>query len=244
MRRASGPAVAAGLPGAGRTAMDAALAEAGIGPVFHAADAREALRLLQAHEADLVLADAVLPGMDGAALAGEIRGLRLNVQPAVVLLRVPGCMLPGADRLAALGAAVLEKPLDGAALTGALEALAACPPPLPDDRAARLEALLDALGVPEHPGRDCLREAVALVWRDRRLLRPLRAGLYPEVSRRTGLTTAQVERAARYAIDAAWRAGDLAQQHKLFGHTIDARRGKPTCGEMIAQLADILRWEG
>ena len=45
-------------------------------------------------------------------------------------------------------------------------------------------------------------------------------------------------------VDAAWRAGDIDQQQKIFGDTIDARRGRPTCGEMIAQLADILRWEG
>ena len=48
----------------------------------------------------------------------------------------------------------------------------------------------------------------------------------------------------RHVIDAAWRTGEIEQQHRLFGDTIDARRGKPTCGEMIAQLAEELRWEG
>ena len=50
--------------------------------------------------------------------------------------------------------------------------------------------------------------------------------------------------AMRHAIDVAWRTGEIEQQQAIFGDTIDARRGKPTCGEMIALLADILRWEG
>ena len=66
---------------------------------------------------------------------------------------------------------------------------------------------------------------------------------YPEVARQTGLSPAQVERALRHAIDAAWRNGAIEHQHRIFGDTIDARRGKPTCGEMIAQLAEELRWE-
>ena len=57
-------------------------------------------------------------------------------------------------------------------------------------------------------------------------------------------TQEQAERAMRYAIDAAWRTGQIDNQHRIFGDTIDARRGKPTCGEMIAQLAEELRWEG
>ena len=107
----------------------------------------------------------------------------------------------------------------------------------------RLEALLDALGVPEHPGRECLRRAVALAWADRRTLRALRASLYPRACAETGLTPVQAERAIRHAIDVAWREGAIEQQHRVFGETIDARRGKPTCGEMIAQLAEELRWE-
>jgi hypothetical protein len=45
-------------------------------------------------------------------------------------------------------------------------------------------------------------------------------------------------------IEVAWRTGEIDEQARIFGDTIDARRGRPTCGEMIAQLADILRWEG
>ena len=85
---------------------------------------------------------------------------------------------------------------------------------------------------------------MALVWADRRLLRALKAALYPRACLGTGLTPVQAERAIRHVIDVAWREGAIEQQHRIFGETIDARRGKPTCGEMIAQLAEELRWEG
>ena len=107
-----------------------------------------------------------------------------------------------------------------------------------------LEELLDALCVPEHPGRGCLKSAVALAWADRRRLSALKAYLYPEAARQSGLKGAQCERAICHVIDCAFRTGEIERQHEIFGDTIDARRGKPTGGEMIAQLAEELRWEG
>ena len=103
--------------------------------------------------------------------------------------------------------------------------------------------LMDALGVPRHPGRECLALAVTLAWHDAGRLASLKDGIYPDVALQTGLSPAQVERALRHAINTAWRNGAIEHQHRIFGDTIDARRGKPTCGEMIAQLAEELRWE-
>ena len=126
----------------------------------------------------------------------------------------------------------------------ALAALEARSTRLPPARDARLQGLLDRLGVPDHPGREMLRCAVGLVWRDRSRLQNLRDRVYPDAARPLGRTGAQAERAIRHVIDAAWRTGEIDEQQRIFGDTIDARRGRPTCSEMIAQLADILRWEG
>lgn len=239
MDEARGRALAAGFSrGIGEAA--AALGALGYASVARARDGASALRMIAEAEPEVAVCDAVLPGMDGAALIERIRRLRLNVQPALLLLKPPGLRLPGEDALAALGARVIEPPATPERLARALEGLTC---PLPPEKAARLEALLDALGVPEHPGRECLRRAVALAWADRRTLRALRASLYPRACAETGLTPVQAERAIRHAIDVAWREGAIEQQHRVFGETIDARRGKPTCGEMIAQLAEELRWE-
>lgn len=207
-------------------------------------DAGGALALLGRVQADLLLADAVLPGMDGPGLAEAVFDLPLWVRPTVVIAAPRGLSVPGADRLRSVNAALVEKPVSPEALSDAYRALREAPPGLPPDRAARLSALLDALGVPEHPGRRALAEAVALVWLDGRMRSAMRRALYPAVGRATGLTPAQVERAIGHAIDAAWRTSAMEAQDRIFGDTIDAKRGRPTGGEMIARLADILRWEG
>ena len=207
-------------------------------------DAGEALERIRRQETDLLLADAVLPGLDGVALARAALELPLRVHPAVVLIAPPGLIIPGADGLAAMNALLIPSPAEGSAVRAAFDAIVARPPSLPEDRARRLTGLMDSLGVPEHPGRRALELAVGLAYLDGRRLRDMKRRLYPAVAGHAGMTPAQAERAMRYAIDAAWRTGAIEEQNRIFGDTIDARRGRPTCGEMIAQLADNLRWEG
>ena len=221
-----------------------ALAAAGLQLCARASDGASALRLLCEARPDLVVMDAILPGMDGVAFAKAARREKLNRQPTVLLMKPRGLRIPGEGALPGLGAMALETPADEGALVQAVEAVLALDIPLPPDKAVRLTELLDALGVPEHPGRTCLRHAVALAWADRRRLNALKAHLYPEAARLAGMESAPCERAIRHVIDCAFRAGEIERQHKIFGDTIDARRGKPTGGEMIAQLADIRRWEG
>lgn len=243
MRPRAKRAVAAGFS-AGMDAICPMLAGFGFERIERAADGVEALRLVRETNPDLAVADAVLPGMDGVEFVRRAREMKLLVRPALLLLKPPGLSLPGQDRLEALGATALDAPPEPKRLGDILAKLERLAQALPPEKAARLEGLLDDLGLPAHRGRDCLARAIALAWADRRMLRDLRGALYPRVAAATGLEPAQAERAMRHAIDAAWRTGPMEQQHKIFGDTIDAKRGKPTCGEMIAQLADILRWEG
>ena len=221
-----------------------AVEEAGYALCGHARDAFEGLRLLRLLQPELALADAILPGADGVAFAQEFSNLPLYVRPPLLLLLLPGAPLIERELLPDLGAAVIEKPATAQSILGAVAALQAKGPVLPPRKAIKLDVLLDALGVPAHPGRDCLRAAVRIVWADRFKMRGMARTLYPQAGAACGLTGAQAERAIRHVIDVAFRTGDMVQQQKIFGDTIDARRGRPTCGEMIAQLADILRWEG
>ena len=204
----------------------------------------DVLPALKAHRPRLLLSDAILPGGDGVALAQAVSDAPLNLYPHVLLIDAPRLPLPGVEALNALNAALLEGLPTPEALRRTLTALEARATRLPPARDSRLEALLDRLGVPGHPGRALLKNAVALCWRDRDRLSNLRDRVYPDAARPLGKTGAQAERAIRHVIDAAWRTGEIDEQQRIFGDTIDARRGRPTCGEMIAQLADILRWEG
>ena len=236
-------AVAIGPMGTGIEALRDALPAFGFNLTARAEGGAEGLSLLRTLQPRLAVVAAAMPGMDGVSFIRRARALRLTVQPDMLLLWPPGLRLPDPQALAALGAATVDMPPDARRLGNALEALAGRPRTLPPEKAARLEALLNALGVPRHAGRDCLALAVALVWHDAGRLGSLKDGIYPELARQTGLTPAQAERAMRHVIEAAWRSGEIEQQHRIFGDTIDAKRGKPTCGEMIAQLAEELRWE-
>lgn len=224
-------------------ALAPALRGAGLDPVGFAADGREALALLRRFEPEVLAADVVLPGLDGPGLAEAAQRLPLNTHPRVLLMESPGLAMPGGD-LSELGAARVDRPPSAEELAEALGRLDAAGPTLPKAQRARLSALLDGLGVPEHPGKRALAAAVALAWQDRRCLTDMKRRLYPCAGALSALTAEQAERAMRYAIDAAWRTGSIEVQNRIFGDTIDARRGRPTCGEMIARLADILRWEG
>lgn len=220
------------------------LAAAGFKVVSEARSTREVLPMLRQHRPRLLLAEAVLPGGDGVSLARDIVAASLDLYPHVLLIVPPRLALPGLDALDGLGAALSESPPTPGGIADALAALEAQATRLPPARDARLQGLLDRLGVPDHPGREMLRCAVGLVWRDRSRLQNLRDRVYPDAAKPLGRTGAQAERAIRHVIDAAWRTGEIDEQQRIFGDTIDARRGRPTCSEMIAQLADILRWEG
>ena len=238
----TGRAVAACLDGGTLQGVREALKGAGFALEGAAASAGEALRMVRTIQPELLLADAVLPGGDAVWLAERLACTPMNVYPALLVMLPEGLNVPGIERLPVFGAATVGKPPCAAGIERALRQVP--PDVLPPGKARRLEALLDALGVPAHPGRQVLVHAVGLGFRDRRRLDNLRDGIYPAAGAACGLSAAQAERAMRHVIDSAWRTGEIEQQQRIFGDTIDARRGRPTCGEMIAQLADILRWEG
>lgn len=238
MRSDRGCAVAATAFAAGAESLRPVLETLGFSEIVWARDGLHALRLVQEHLPDALVADAVLPGLDGASLAAKIRALSLAVYPAVVLLAVPGM------RPVNPGCSVVTKPVSPEALETALAREAPERRIIPPEKRAKAAAALDRLGVPEHPGREYLLRAAEIAWQDVRWLRSLTARLYPAVAEQFGVDARRVERAIRHVIDAAWRGGEIEAQYDLFGDTIDAKRGSPTCGEMIARIADILRWEG
>lgn len=205
-----------------------------------ARDGSEALRICVEAAPDALVADAVLPVLDGVGLAKRVRAARIPFRPGIVLTALPGFL----RRFSAPGVCLLAKPFADDAL---LEALAktAVEKRTPDvqmrDNIART---LDSLGVPEHPGREYLIDAVFLAGEDQTLIAALTGELYPMVARRGGVKPEAVERAMRHAIETAWSRGSIDTQYEIFKGTIDAARGKPTCGGMIAQLSELLRMEG
>lgn len=98
------------------------------------------------------------------------------------------------------------------------------------------------LGSPDHlVGHPYVIEAVLLVAEDRAYINNITFGLYPQVATTFDTTAARVERAMRHLIEVTWARGDWEVLRRYFGNTISPDKGKPTNGEFIARIANVVK---
>ena len=200
----------------------------------HTGSGTEALELARELRPDVVVTDAVLPGLDGFALLDELEGL------------VPGlAMVTGYCQTSVLLEVIrrgirlfLPKPFQNDAFLGLLRR--ACG--LTEERRvpvrweAQVTHALHMVGVPAHiKGYPYVRRAILMVMEKPELAHALTKELYPALARQFGTTASCVERAIRSAVDAAWMRGDPIIQRAYF--TVD----KPSNGVFIAAIAEKLR---
>lgn len=221
----------------------AVLETLGVRIVAMRSDGLSALSAVREQRPDVALFNLHLPPSDGVWLAKAVLAMRLPVRPAVILSHVKGYCVPAEKLLEKNGAAIIDRPLTEDRVRMALQKTDVSVRNTPETVLRALDKLLTRLGFSAHSGKKYLAKAIELAYNDARLARNLTGRLYPMVGELFGVTDAKVEQAMRYAIELAWRVGPIEEQYKIFGGTIDAQRGKPTCGETIAQLANILRLE-
>ena len=105
-----------------------------------------------------------------------------------------------------------------------------------------IRRILLELGAPDHlAGHPYVIRAILLVLSDRMYINSITFRLYPQLAAEFDTTAARVERAIRHLIEVTWARGDLDVLDKYFGNTISASRGKPTNGEFIARLSNVIR---
>ena len=206
----------------------------------HTGSGAEALELAKRLRPDVVIADAVLPGLDGFELLRRLKGV------------VPGrVMATGFCSQRVLLRALREnvglflcKPFTDELLLETLRRAcgAGGETAAPADREALVSETLRTLGVPAHvKGYPYLRRAVLMVMEDPSLAHALTKELYPALARQFATTPACVERSIRSAIDRAWLRGELRAQREFFGPDLDADGGRPANGSFIAVTAEKLR---
>ena len=99
------------------------------------------------------------------------------------------------------------------------------------------EAML-SLGHPDHlAGTEYLQIAVGLYERDCSMTKEI----YPGIAAAVGSTATRVERCMRHSIETAWIRGSMDAQQRIFGYTVDPKKGRPTVGEYIARMANYCR---
>lgn len=98
------------------------------------------------------------------------------------------------------------------------------------------------LGAPDHLlGHPYVVEAVVMSVEDRYYINNITFGLYPQLAAKFDTTASRVERAIRHLIEVTWTRGDMDVLCSYFGNTVSADRGKPTNGEFIARLTNIVQ---
>lgn len=105
-----------------------------------------------------------------------------------------------------------------------------------------LRQILLELGAPDHLlGHPYVIQGVLLVIHDQMYINNITFGLYPQLAARFDTTAARVERAIRHLVEVTWSRGDLEVLNRYFGNTVSADKGKPTNGEFIARLANVVK---
>jgi len=105
-----------------------------------------------------------------------------------------------------------------------------------------IRELLLELGAPDHlVGHPYVVQGILLVVQDRTYIDSITFGLYPQLAVMFDTTASRVERAIRHLIEVTWARGDWEVLNRYFGNTISAEKGKPTNGEFIARMANVVK---
>ena len=220
----------------------ALLAAAGLELLCMAGDGHSAISAVLRLRPDLLIADQMLPGADGAMLMRTAVRARLPVLPDRALLCRTEFLLLPSDQPD--GVTMIDIPTTNTMFREAIDEMRRTPPYMDPELMRRAKEMYRYLGFPEHIGTECLEMITVLCAQDERRLMGTLDDLEEMIAEIKQIRKRPADRAMRHVIDAAWRSDRVEEQYRVFGDSIDAGRGQPTCREMIARIADILRLEG
>ncbi len=105
----------------------------------------------------------------------------------------------------------------------------------------KMIGLLNNLGMPANlKGYSYIKEAINLCSKDPGYYVHTKSCLYPKLAKTFETTASCIEKAIRNAIELCWIRGDIKEQEKVFGYTINRDKGRPTNGEFLAQVMNYL----
>ena len=208
-------------------------------------DGRAALRSSRQFAPDILVIDAVLPGMDGLGVVDCLREMLGDRMPRVI----GGSMMPFSDEgFRRRGVrAVVRVPWEKEELHGALMTELDEIDHLIDWEAAHAPyeqacALLSAMGMNTGlKGFAYLAWAAALAYENEARLFAVGKRLYQPIAERFHTTPQSVERLIRHAVESTMDAAAARGVYGLFGNTLDPARGKPTNAQIIGMLVQRMR---
>lgn len=212
-------------------------------------DGNEVIQYLQnyGNAIDIVIMDLILPGKDGISLLEEMRSLGLKKHVLVLSSYGKDYTIRMANQFDV--DYFMLKPCDLKAVEArVLDIVIEAKNDLCADKEVNLDIqlkvseLLHELGVPSQiKGYQYLREGILMLYQSTGLIGGITKEVYPEIALRYNTTPSRVERAIRHAIEISWNRADYELMNKIFGHSIDYDRAKPTNSEFMVTLSDNLR---
>lgn len=207
----------------------------------------QALETCRKAPPDILVIDAVLPGMDGLGVVERLsRELGERMPKVIAGSRTPFSR-KGFQRRGA--SAVIAAPWETKELKSAiLHEMADMESHVDWDalRPAQMRsgALLTQMGMHASlKGYEYLCCAAALAYESEARLFSVGKGIYEPIAAHFHTTRENVERLIRHAIESTMSAARARGVYSLFGNTIDPARGKPTNAQVIAMLVQRMRVE-
>lgn len=196
---------------------------------------------------DVLVIDAVLPGMDGLAVAESLRSELGERMPRIIGISRTSFSQMGFLRRGA--SSVVSVPCSLQELKSAIEQEAESLGLMIDWDllgAARRHAaeLLEQMGMHASlRGHGYLCSAAALAFERESRLYAVGKGIYEPIAAHHNTSKENVERLIRHAIESTMSAARARGVYSLFGNTIDPAKGKPTNAQVIAMLVQRMRVE-
>lgn len=208
-------------------------------------DGRAALAYSSQTAPDILIIDAVLPGMDGFGVVDSLHEQLGDRMPRII----GGSMMPAMDEgFFRRGAhAVVRVPWQKSRLREALDKQLDEMDHFIDWAAAQAYyaqacALLEEMGMSASlKGFSYLAWAAALAYENEARMFAVGRRLYAPIAQRFGTTAQNVERLIRHAVESTMDASEARGVYGLFGNTLDPARGKPTNAQLIALLVQRMR---
>lgn len=213
------------------------VAELGLEVSGRTATTAETLDFLMRRECDFVFVSIFLPMLPVEGIEKSIASLPLYKRPAVLYFSGKAA---GEIMLNAYSPSV-ALPVNANNLCEKMKNV--YPPAVRDEDIIRANGILARMGFEETPARNYLARACALSANDLFASRSLKRSIYPALSRAFGVSESKIADAIRRLIDKTFLTGDIENQYRLFGSSIDETRGKPTVSQLIALVSEILRTE-
>ena len=195
---------------------------------------------------DIILLDLILPGKDGLEILEDLKERKIN-KPVIVLssyqkdyavrmtkdyrvdyFMIKPVSLPTLEKRIKSIASAEKSPVKELVIT--------------EENELEVTELLHYLGVPSQlKGYAYLREGILMLYKSAGVTSGITKQIYPAIANLYNTTPSRVERAIRHAIEISWNRADYEMMNKIFGHSIDYDRAKPTNSEFMMTLSDALR---